>query len=126
MIPWPIALFAIFYVCIGSSAAVMVAHGHGSAWTIVWGGVAVALVWGLVFLKPWARALAVWSSVVMTLAALLSALMAVIVTPADPHLALLATGMAGVQLVVVRYLTRPRVRGWFMESERSHGKHLVR
>ena len=118
MVPWPIALLAIFYACIASSSALMLVQaGRGiSAWPAAWGALSALLVWGLVMMKPWARRLAVWSSAAMTLAALLNALMAVIPTPPNPKLALAATGIAGLQLVIIRYLTRPRVRSWFIES----------
>ena len=71
------------------------------------------LVIGLAWLKPWARRLAIWTSVLMMLGAMGVAGIALAKASPQPMRSLMATGLAGVQLVVIRYLTRPHVKAWF-------------
>ena len=132
MMPWPIAIFAALYAAVGTSAAAMLwnlasgrpAAGHPSAgWLAFWTALSAALVIGLMLMKPWARRLAVWSSVLMMGAALVGAWMAA--TQAQARAGLIATGVATMQLVAIRYLTRPRVKAWFAEGVRD-GTHLLR
>jgi len=128
MVPWPIALLCAAYTMLAtSSVATMWRALHqssvGSAalhqswwWPALWRGVSVILVMGLAWLKPWARRLAIWTSGLMMLGSLGVAGVAIVQTPPAPMRSLLATGMAGVQLLVIRYLTRPHVKHWFEPS----------
>lgn len=126
MVPWPIALLAGLYTVLATcSAAALwrIAHGqtHQSpVWPAVWCAVSAAIVVGFAFLKPWARTLAIWSSTFTLVGSLSAALMAVLQPTPSPMRSLTATGLAGVYLLVLRYLTRPHVKAWF------HGAHLLR
>lgn len=130
MIPWPIALIAAFYgvVFAWSSAALWRAGAAPASASIGWAGWwsagSFVLMVGLVFLKPWARRLAVWSSGLLLLSSLGAALLAVAQPVPDARHSLLATGLAALQLVLIRYLTRPHVKRWF--AKEPHGAHLLR
>lgn len=119
MIPWPIAMVVVFYAMLATASASTlwnIASGRlqGSAvWPSVWFGLSAILVMGLAFLKAWARQVAVWASLVMMFTALGVAYLVIATPNPQPARSLLATGMAGIHLVVIRYLTRPHVKGWF-------------
>ncbi len=119
MVPWPIALLAGFYAVLGTCSAaalwrMLQGQVHQSLlWPAVWCAVSGAIVVGFAFLKPWARKLAIWSSTFTLVGSLSAALMAVLQPPPQPMRSLTATGMAGVYLLVLRYLTRPHVKRWF-------------
>ena len=119
MVPWPIALLSVGYTILATSAAAAMwrhLQGQGGAWSLgagLWCAVSVILVAGLATLKPWARTLALWVSVGLTLGALGAGVLAIVQAPPQPMRSLAATIMACVQLVILRYLTRPHVRAWF-------------
>ncbi len=125
MIPWPIAVLCAFYAILATSSAALgwniVAHRvEGSlVWSGLWTVWSLVLVWGLAFLKPWARTLAVWASVVLMVSALGAALLVILRAHPEPRASLTATGMATVHLIVLRYLTRPHVRAWFGSASRA-------
>ena len=137
MIPWPIALLAGLYAVLGTcSAAALwrIAQGQTAQpplWPAVWTVVSGAIVVGFAFLKPWARTLAIWSATFTLVGSLSAALMAVLQPQPEPMRSLTATGMAGVYLLVLRYLTRPHVARWFTPPQEagfikeSHGAHLL-
>ena len=115
MVPWPIALVCVGYAVIATSAAALMVRGQGLAvcWSGLWALLSAAVVVGLAGLRPWARRLAVWASAGMMLSALALSLLLAIQAQPDARHSLLATGMAGLQLLLVRYLTRPHVKRWF-------------
>jgi hypothetical protein len=118
MIPWPIALIIVIHAVVGtvSLAGLVQGMARPSPQLLVpalWLAVSCAAVLGLSGMRPWARRLAVWSSMVMMLMGLAAGLMAAILTPPSARHSLLGTGLASVHLFLVRYLTRPHVRRWF-------------
>ncbi len=123
MIPWPIALLCAFYAVLATSSAAAVWHIttgrlQGSlAWFGFWCAVSAVLVVGLAQLKPWARVLATWASALMMLSALGLALLVILTANPEPRRSVLATGIAVTHLLAVRYLTRPHVKGWFIEHQ---------
>ena len=132
MIPWPIAIFAAFYAAVGTSAAAKLwnlmsgqpSAGHPSeVWLAFWAVVSIALAVGFMLMKSWARRVAVWSSVLMMGGALVSAWIAAV--HAQARLGFISTGVATVQLVAIRYLTRPRVREWFVQTQDARPKTQV-
>ncbi|MBI3319064.1 MAG: hypothetical protein HYZ89_00530 [Candidatus Omnitrophica bacterium] len=64
-------------------------------------------------MKPWARRLTVAVSWAMMVSALGVAVLAVTAGRPHPKHSMLATGIAAIQLVIIRYVTRPRVKAWF-------------
>ncbi len=121
MVPWPIALLAAGYTILATtSAAAMWRHPQGQGGAVwlgaLWCGVSVVLVAGLATLKPWARTLAVWVSIGLMISALGAGVLAIVQVPPQPMRSLLGTVMACAQLVILRYLTRPHVKGWFQAS----------
>ena len=132
MVPWPIAMLCALYTVLATSSAATLwralqGHQHQALlWSLLWGGLCTTVVMGLAGLRPWARRLTLWASALMMVAALGVAGMVVIQARPDPMRSLLATGMAGLQLVLMRYLTRPHVKQWFVQSTRSpDGAHLL-
>ena len=119
MIPWPVALLcALFAVFASASAATMWQRAsgqlHGSVvWSGVWCALSATLVVGLALLKPWARRLTIGASVLMMLCALGVAVTSVLQPKAEPVRSVLATAVASVQLLIIRYVTRPHVKAWF-------------
>ena len=85
-------------------------------WPLVWWAVSAMLVVGLALMKPWARMLAIIASTVMTVGALGMAIIAVLPAQPEGWRSLMATCMAGGHLIIIRYLTRPQVKGWFVKS----------
>ncbi len=129
MVPWPIALLTIGYTALATASAASMWQGHASGsllWRGGWTVGMLALVIGLAFLRPWARRLAIGLSMVLMASALVLAFLAVIGERPDPHQSLLATGAAAVQLLVIRYLTRPHVRAWFAPVAKWQGGKAVR
>ena len=125
MVPWPIAMLCVAYAALATSSAAALwkawheqAVRHSLLWPGVWGVVSTLLVIGLAWLKPWARRLAVWTSVLLMLGSLGVAGMVIVQPRPQPVHSLFATGMAGVQLLLIRYLTRPHVKQWFVSGER--------
>lgn len=122
MVPWPIALLCGLYTAVATFSAAAAWRGlHSSGLAVVslsaaWTTASVIVVAGLALMKPWSRKLAVWVSMALLLSALTTAVWAVLKTPPQPSRSLTATGLAGVYLVAIRYLTRPRVRAWFFRT----------
>ena len=117
MIPWPVALLSLFYALVATasaSAAWKVISGMSDRpilWPLAWLALAFSTMCGLGLLKPWGRGLAVVGSIVMALVTL--ALAGLLVMSGHPVAALLATLAASAHAVVIRYLGRPVVRGYF-------------
>ena len=117
MIPWPIALLTLFYgviATLSASAAWKVISGMSERpilWPLAWLALAFSTACGLALLRSWGRCLAVAGSVVMALVTL--ALAGLLVMGGHPMGALLATVGSSVHAVIIRYLGRPIVRGYF-------------
>jgi hypothetical protein len=119
MVPWPIALIAVVYAAVGTVAAAQwwqaLLRGSSGVWVSgAWAALLGVVVAGLAFLQPWARRLAVWTSVLLMVSGLALAVMAAILVPPSGRQSLMGTGLASVQLFIIRYLTRPRVKAWFV------------
>lgn len=118
MLPWPIALVATLFAIPMTWSAAALSHAWTSRtqpllWPLVWGVMSASVVVGLSLMRPWARRLAIWASALWMVGALGSAWMAIMQSPPQPRASLLATGVASVQVLIMRYLTRPHVRRWF-------------
>ena len=128
MVPWPIALLAVFYAVVATLSA-------STAWKIAAGTVARPLIWplawlivsggavfGLALLKPWGRMLTILASLAMALTTL--ALAGLLVSAGRPLGALLAAVVAGGHMLVIRYLQRPVVKAYFSSqvAQWSSGK----
>ena len=117
MIPWPVALLSLFYALVATvsaSAAWKVISGMSDRpilWPLAWFALAFSAMCGLALLRPWGRTLAVLGSVVMAMITL--AFAGLLVMGGHPIGALLSTLAASVHAVVIRYLGRPVVRGYF-------------
>jgi len=125
MVPWPIALLAGLYAAIGTSSTASLAKAGApfSIWPWVWSAASWTLVAGLVLMRPWARKLAIWVSIFMLASSLAAAWIAAARTW-EPGWSLAATGVAGLQCLIIRYLTRPRVKTWFRKE--PDGTYLLR
>ena len=125
MVPWPIALLTLFYGIIAAASAATVWRiitGHAQqamVWAASWLVLSGGIMCGLPLLKSWARTWAVFGSMLMTVLAL--AVAGLLAANRHPWGALLATLGAGVHVLVIRYLRRPIIRGYF-----GHGEHLLR
>ena len=119
MVPWPIVVLIVGYAILATVMAAdvwRVIQGHSAqlpALPLAWCAVMAALALGFSFLQPWARRLAVGVSIFLLVGALSASVLAVLRTPPSPKAAFWGTIWAGVQLLVIRYLTRPHVKRWF-------------
>lgn len=121
MIPWPIALLTLFYGLIAAASGAMVwkilagSSRQPLLWALAWLAVSGGVMCGLPLLKPWARRLAIFGSVVLT--ALTLSVAALFIMASRPLAALVITLGAGLHVVTIRYLRRPAVRAWFNEQQ---------
>ena len=117
MVPWPVALLTLFYGLLAAVSGVGVwkivtgAADRPLLWPVAWLALSVAVMCGLPLLKSWARRLAVAGSAGLGLVTLGFALL--IAGAGRPGLGLLGALLAGTHLVVIRYLRRPSVKGYF-------------
>ena len=120
MVPWPIAGLSLWYGVLATTAASMVWRAliggmpRPPWWPLAWLALSGGLTVGLPLLRPWARRTAVAASALgmgMTLT-----VAARCIAGREPLWALLATGGAGGQALLVRYLTRPHVKKWFLKN----------
>jgi len=120
--PWPIAVLTLWYAAIAAASGAtlwqQLQRGIASSvwWPALWCGLSAALVLGLALLKPWARRLAVASSMLTAVGALSAAGLALLGAGPRPLASLVATGVGSAHLVLIRYLTRPHVKAWFTKS----------
>lgn len=119
MVPWPIALLAIFYAIIATIASSMawkVMIGVSERpffWPALWMVLSAGATYGLVMFKPWGRKLAVWTSMLMMIT--IWSIAALLVVGREPGWALLTTVVAGLQMIPVRYLGQPAVKTLFAD-----------
>ena len=127
MVPWPIALLALFYGAIAAASAAMAwrillgISRQSLLWAILWLVMSVGAMCGLPLLKSWGRKLAIFGSVVFIILTL--SIAALLVIGRRPWGALLATCATGFHVVVIRYLNRPMVVSWFDEGIAVSNKH---
>ena len=119
MIPWPIAVLALFYgaVAFYSAAslwkAVLGLSHQPVFWTVLWFGLSAAATLGLAWLKPWGRRFALgtsWLLIVSTLA-----VAALFIAARRPGIGLAVTFTTACHYLMIRYLKRPDVMIWFGE-----------
>ena len=119
MIPWPLAALSILYGLLAFLSAVRLVEciaqpsAVGVAWTALWLVLAAGACIGLPAQKEWGRRFAVVGAALFTVAAIIGAVVLVVRTPPHPKFALLDTLLAGVALVVIRYLRRPVIKSKF-------------
>ncbi len=119
MVPWPIALLALFYGVIATISAATVwkivagTVDRTLVWPLAWLAVSAGAMFGLPLLRPWGRTLAIVGSVLMAVVSLAYA--GLLVLAIKPLIGLAATLLSGVHVVVIRYLRRPAVKGYFSE-----------
>ncbi len=124
MVPWPIAFLTLFYAMIATSSAVSVWKGISGAsaqspiWPVGWCALSAGATIGLPLLKPWARQLAIWTSILLLITTL--AIAGLLVAAAKPGAALLTTILAGTHGIVIRYLQRPAVKQLFGIRQTAH------
>ena len=129
MVPWPIALVSLFYGLLTALSAVSLwkivigASAQSPIWPMVWLAVSVLAMCGLPFGKPWARSLAVWGFVALTVMTLSVA--GLLVMGGKPVAALLSTMSAVVYLIGIRYLSRPMMNAWFSNSVGRDGVSVI-
>lgn len=117
MVPWPIALLTLFYGLIAALSAAMVwqvvagMSARSLSWPLVWLVASAGAMVGLPLLKPWARHLAIGTS--LLLLGLTLAVAGALVVSGSPLGALLAACGAAVHVVVIRYLQCPVLKGYF-------------
>ena len=120
MVPWPIAFFVVLYTMLGTAMgadAWRAWQGRAmqrAALPLAWCAIFMTLAIGLSFMRSWARRSVVWVSVFLMVATLSAAVMAVVRVPPQPKAAMWGTLLAGAQFLAIRYLTRPRVKAWFV------------
>ena len=121
MVPWPIALLAVFYALIATASAASVwriisGMSHQAlGWPLGWLAASSAAVYGLVLLRSWARRLALIGFIALCVIAL--AVAGLSVTSGAPVGGLLSTLIAGGYVVAIRYLQRPSTKAYFGSSE---------
>ena len=119
MIPWPLAALSLLYGLLAFLSAVRLVEclargmAAGVAWMAVWVVIASGACVGLPAQKEWGRRFAVVGAVLFTAAAIVGAVVLVVRVPPQPQQALLETVLAGVALVVIRYLSRPVIKAKF-------------
>ncbi len=117
MVPWPIALLALYYGVIAATSAATVwkicagVMSRSMTWPILWFVVAAGAMFGLTWLKPWGRVLAIVGATWTTVTTL--CLAALFIKAGRPGGALLTTLSMTVQVLIIRYLQRPSVKSFF-------------
>ncbi len=127
MVPWPIALLALWYGALAASTGAMLwraadrmAWGWSATASLLAGCSAAAAI-GLPLFKSWALRLAVAVEWLVAFGLLLAAMGCV--AAGRPGWGLGVTVAAGSQWIIVRYLRRPAVQSLFGAMD---GAHLLR
>ena len=119
MVPWPLAALSILYGLLAFLSAVRLVECiaqqsvAGILWTALWLVLAAGACIGLPAQKEWGRRFAVVGASLFTVAAIVGAVILVAHVPPQPQQALLETLLAGVALIVIRYLSRPVIKARF-------------
>ena len=117
MIPWPIALLALFYSVVATASAAglwKVLTGvveRPVAWPLCWLVLSAGAMCGLPLLQSWGRRFAVWTSSLLTASTLAGS--ALLVASGRPVAGLAVTFSAAFHILVIRYLQRPSVKTYF-------------
>ena len=117
MVPWPIALLALFYAAIATISAstvwkIATGQAHQSlVWPVGWLALSAGAMCGLPLLRPWARHVAIAGSALTALITL--AVAGLLVMGGRPLGALAATLGAGVHVLIIRYLQRQATKSYF-------------
>ena len=117
MVPWPIALLALFYSVVATMSAASMwkvltgAVSRPIAWPLLWLVLSAGAMCGLPLLQAWGRRFAVWTSSLLTASTLAGS--ALLVASGRPVEGLAVTFSAVFHLVVIRYLQRPAVKAYF-------------
>ena len=128
MIPWPMALLALFYGVITAISAANAwqiltgSSGHPLLWPLLWTGLCAGAMVGLPLGKAWGRTLALIAAWWLTVSSVTTA--AWFVSLQQPLLGLLVTLTSVLYVAIIRYLGRPTVKTYF-EGE-AHGENLLR
>ena len=122
MIPWPVALLALFYGIVAALSAaafwrvLLDSLDRSLVWPAAWLLLSAAAMIGLPLLKPWARVVAVAGLVWMMVNSLVLA--GGLIAAGHPVGGLCVTLASGVLVIAVRYWRRPNVKAWFVTGER--------
>ena len=124
MIPWSIAVLALLY-------GVMAALAAKASWAVMTGlssrRLLPQLLWlvlslgaagGLLGLKAWGRALAIWTSVLMMVVLLAISALLVLVAH-EPGRGFVVAVIAALQMLPIRYLRLPKVKALFQAGRVS-------
>ena len=119
MVPWSIGFLAL---CYGVLATVWAAEGYRALlrsevplWAGLWCALCAAATAGLLMLKPWGRVLAVVGAALLTVALMVASAAHVAVRHAS--MAVWIAISTVLPLMVMRYLSVPRVKKWFVEAQ---------
>ena len=119
MVPWPIALLALFYGAVASYSAaslwkiILGLSRQSPLWAVLWFSFSAAATSGLAWLKPWGRRFAMGTSWLLIISTL--AVAALYIAAGKPSVGLLITFTTGCHYLMIRYLKRPNVVVWFGE-----------
>ena len=125
MIPWPLAALSVLYGLLAFLSAVRLVEciaqqsSAGIVWTVLWLVIASGACIGLPAQKEWGRRFAVVGAALFTVAAIIGAVVLVVRVPPHPQQALLETVLAGVALIIIRYLRRPVIKAQFQASQQA-------
>ena len=117
MIPWPIALLALFFAVIATASGASVwkvvtgVSKQPVVWPLGWLALSASAMYGLALLKPWARTVGIigfWALAAVTLG-----IAGIMVATGRPWSGLFATVIAGSYVLAIRYLQRPVTKAYF-------------
>jgi hypothetical protein len=117
MVPWPIALLALFYAVVATVSAAALwrsvcgIDGASPLWPLLWLAVSAGATLGLPLLTSWGRRCAVWTSTALIVATLATA--ALLVGGGHPGAGLAVTCSTVLHALILRYLQQPSVKQWF-------------
>ena len=120
MVPTPVAVLTLFYGLLATLAAARVwrvASGASQAsllWAVGWLLLSAGATCGLPLLRPWGRTLAVLTSSALLVVTLVVS--AALIASGHPGAGLAVTFTTAFHALVIRYLGRPAVKQYFVES----------
>ena len=119
MIPWPLAALAVVYGLLAFLSAVRVVtclavrDWLGVGWSGLWFAVTAVACVGLPAQRELGRKCAIIGAVLFLPVALRVAVQHVLQTPPRPDGALISVALAGVAMIILRYLRRPVIKAQF-------------
>ena len=118
-------MLALYYGAIAAFSAaklwrILTGTASGSlAWQMLWLALSGGATYGLAFLKPWGRRMAIWTaSLLMVVLLALSALLVLMAN--RPSTGFFIACGAALQMLAIRYLSRPAVKLLFL-ADRTAG-----